>query len=235
MKKFNLGVITLIVVIAWTLIFNSCITVSRPTDIMFVPVQNLQFIGLVVDGENVGRIQTIAGKYILSNVKYVLVSGEGDKDNNSFEIKNNNTLIAKGIIFPGLYSIRVKQIRQDASNDTAGMQNYLTFIIAGNPWDTQLIGTWSRSTDQIAFNTTTNLIFNDNGILIINNTSDWMSGTSQQFIWVSIGDIISIYSDTGFLGISTYTAKYNIENNSLTIYDSSNGTVLFPAVYIKRE
>ena len=236
MKNIYFRAFILIVIITSTLVFSSCTTAKY-----FIEQQPSGSSGFYLKGDVVGYLDGIdMTGFVRKDERYLLASGEGDTDNHLFEIRDNNILITKEILLPREYSVRVRVLSQNSSDTVQSSESgYFTFIVSGgNPWDPRLIGTWSSSTEGIAFNTTTNLTFGTDGVLIINQTSDWMSDTGQRYNWTSKDNIISIYFEGNFMGIityTTYTAKYNISNNILTISDSSNGTVLFPAVYTKRE
>jgi len=102
--------------LAIVLVFGSvgCATVEYA----FTPTENLKDPGFIMIGDSVGSFKCV-GAYESYEWKFVLVRGEGDTDNDLFEIRNDNILVAKGNLSPRNYSIRVNILGKN-QQDTGG-------------------------------------------------------------------------------------------------------------------
>jgi hypothetical protein len=128
MKK-NVNVFKTIImngIIISVILFYSCATIG-PDDIKFIPEYRLQSVGIVLQDENVGRFSYEDRL----NWRFELESGEGDTDNNLFEIVGDNQLIAKKILESRKYSIRVKMMGM--TQTSGGIPRIFTFSISGEP------------------------------------------------------------------------------------------------------
>jgi hypothetical protein len=103
--------------------FVGCETVK----VAFTPTEKLNNPGFILTGDSVGIIKNENPAY---EWKFFLVSGAGDTDNNLFEIKNGNTLVAKKTLKPRDYSIRVKMLGVNQNEADNGIQNIFTFKVA---------------------------------------------------------------------------------------------------------
>jgi len=103
--------------------FVGCGTVK----VAFTPTEKLNNPGFILTGDSVGIFKYEGSAY---EWKFFLVNGAGDTDNNLFEIKNGNTLVAKKSLKPRDYSIRVKILGVNQNEADSGIQNVFTFNVA---------------------------------------------------------------------------------------------------------
>jgi len=132
MQKNNYGAFTLLSLIAMAMVLIACHTIG-PNDVSFIKLQDG---GVVSAGDTVGRFSYFDPQGY--SYRYTLVSGEGDKDNNLFEIANNNSLVAERTLTSRNYSIRVKMIGIKQDLDAYGYQKIFNFNVGDQPSRTTL-------------------------------------------------------------------------------------------------
>ena len=125
-------------------------------NVAFTPTELFNDPGFILTGDSVGHF-TIEGPGYGITWKYLFTSGEGDTDNNLFEIKNGNVLTAKRGLGARDYSIRVKALGETQDNSSYGIQNIFTFTVTQEPPPPEPIdfpqsfqGSWIRRGDPLS-------------------------------------------------------------------------------------
>lgn len=213
-KKVFVGFV-IIILIAFLL--NACVTTSAK-DLTFTQAKNSD----VEVGDIIGIFGVPHG-YLW---RFVLVKGEGDADNNLFDIvdtgnQNIDSLKLKDFIptTSRTYSVRISLLGQNQTGP--GLQRSFTFIITGKDYQfpTEFSGTWFRYGDDTDY-----IMRFENNILI--QESRW--GTNRYNLLGRSGDTYFFHVQGVGSWENFYQARFRcaadikIENGNLVFREATN-------------
>ena len=230
-KNAFLGILAILLVFG----FVGCMTFN-PMDITFTPSEVFDDPGIILAGDIVGHFDYIGPTY---GIEMTFLPARGDRgiDNDSFEVRNDNTLIAKRNLFPKEYNIRIRMLDvrnpESLRNDESyrGLtQNVFTFTVTkALEFPQEFQGSWFKEGDRFGLIGSTKLVIEGYNLNTVNTS---VIGTSNNYDFIFVGKSEDIYTlESSHV---SETVQIDLVNGNLVLSNSSNATYGWNGVYVRQ-
>jgi hypothetical protein len=203
-----------VIFMAFCFVVIGCATVDL-SDITLTPTINTETIGIVLRDTTIGRFNFNAAVFTVHGWKFELISGDGDINNASFEIDDNNMLIARQHLMRGNYSILVNM--KGAKQHSGGIRKVFTVTVAGDlpVFPPELQRFWYK-------NDTAGRIFGVDDIKISENHFSFQGGVGSYdlFLVAKSGDSYILMKSEGIGEL--LKCDIRLENETLVISNADS-------------